>query len=55
MFYCVFRDRGMLGIRLLWNSGQPLPFIKRWNPFTDDLPLLTFTSHPLYWHKGIEA
>lgn len=42
----------MSGIRLLWNRGQPLPFIKKWNPFAKDIPWLTYASHPLFWYKG---
>ncbi|XP_012530453.1 tumor protein p63-regulated gene 1-like protein isoform X2 [Monomorium pharaonis] len=43
--------RHMLGIRLMWNRGQPLSFIKKWNPFTRDIPWLTYASHPLFWYK----
>ncbi|XP_029665351.1 tumor protein p63-regulated gene 1-like protein [Formica exsecta] len=46
------RKRHMSGIRLLWNRGQPLPLIKKWNPFAKDIPWLTYASHPLFWYKA---
>lgn len=36
----------------MWNKGEPIAFSKKWNPFNNDIPFLTFTSHPLLWHKG---
>ncbi|XP_006564580.2 tumor protein p63-regulated gene 1-like protein isoform X2 [Apis mellifera] len=47
--------RHMSGIRLMWNKGNPLPLIKKWNPFAKDIPWLTYSSHPLFWYKGSEA
>ncbi|XP_012135563.1 tumor protein p63-regulated gene 1-like protein isoform X3 [Megachile rotundata] len=47
--------RQMSGIRLMWNKGNPLSLIKKWNPFAKDIPWLTYTSHPLFWYKGSEA
>ncbi|XP_032686776.1 tumor protein p63-regulated gene 1-like protein isoform X5 [Odontomachus brunneus] len=44
--------RHMLGMRLMWNRGQPLPLIKKWNPFAKDIPWLTYSSHPLFWYKA---
>ncbi|XP_011633148.1 tumor protein p63-regulated gene 1-like protein isoform X2 [Pogonomyrmex barbatus] len=44
--------RHMSGIRLMWNRGQPLPLIKKWNPFARDIPWLTYASHPLFWYKA---
>ncbi|XP_003701141.1 tumor protein p63-regulated gene 1-like protein isoform X2 [Megachile rotundata] len=49
------RKRQMSGIRLMWNKGNPLSLIKKWNPFAKDIPWLTYTSHPLFWYKGSEA
>ncbi|XP_059470685.1 tumor protein p63-regulated gene 1-like protein isoform X1 [Neocloeon triangulifer] len=46
------RPRNVRGVRAMWNKGEPLPFTKRWNPFTNEVPLCTYTSHPLLWHKG---
>lgn len=46
------RKRHMSGIRLLWNRGQPLSLIKKWNPFAKDIPWLTYASHPLFWYKA---
>ncbi|XP_018060272.1 PREDICTED: tumor protein p63-regulated gene 1-like protein isoform X2 [Atta colombica] len=43
--------RHMSGIRLMWNRGQPLPLIKKWNPFARNIPWLTYASHPLFWYK----
>uniref|UniRef100_A0A1B6LVL9 HSac2 domain-containing protein n=1 Tax=Graphocephala atropunctata TaxID=36148 RepID=A0A1B6LVL9_9HEMI len=45
------RSRNMRGVRTMWNHGQPLAFSKKWNPFSSDIPWLTYTSHPLLWHK----
>lgn len=46
------KKRYMSGIRLMWNRGQPLPLIKKWNPFAKDIPWLTYASHPLFWYKA---
>lgn len=56
-YYCIwlidwYRDRKMDGVRLMWNKGVPVAFTQRWNPFTSDVPYLTFTSHPLHRHPG---
>lgn len=42
----------MRGIRLMWNHGQPIKFITKWNPLNNDAQYTTFTTHPLYFHKG---
>ncbi|XP_045445871.1 tumor protein p63-regulated gene 1-like protein [Melitaea cinxia] len=49
-------ERNLRGVRLMWNKGEPLPMKTVWNPFSQDVPFLTFASHPIYWHKdgGIE-
>ncbi|XP_065168249.1 tumor protein p63-regulated gene 1-like protein isoform X1 [Atheta coriaria] len=44
------RDRNARGVRLMWNRGEPLKFAVKWNPFNDDAPIFTLTSHPLYYH-----
>jgi hypothetical protein len=36
----------------MWNNGQPLTFRMKWNPFNNDIPWTTYTSHPLLWRKG---
>ncbi|XP_059045196.1 tumor protein p63-regulated gene 1-like protein isoform X2 [Achroia grisella] len=46
------RERNLRGVRLMWNKGEPLPLKTVWNPFSQDVPFLTFASHPIYWHKG---
>ncbi|XP_019773224.1 tumor protein p63-regulated gene 1 protein isoform X3 [Dendroctonus ponderosae] len=46
------RDRNMKGIRILFGKGKPIKLSSKWNPFTEDLPIWTFTYHPLYFHKG---
>ncbi|XP_065168250.1 tumor protein p63-regulated gene 1-like protein isoform X2 [Atheta coriaria] len=43
-------DRNARGVRLMWNRGEPLKFAVKWNPFNDDAPIFTLTSHPLYYH-----
>ncbi|XP_076266454.1 tumor protein p63-regulated gene 1 protein-like isoform X1 [Rhynchophorus ferrugineus] len=45
------RDRNMKGIRILFGQGRPIKLASKWNPFTEDLPIWTFTYHPLYFHK----
>nr|XP_023016829.1 tumor protein p63-regulated gene 1-like protein isoform X2 [Leptinotarsa decemlineata] len=44
-------DRNMKGIRLLLRQDKPDNFASKWNPFNDDVPYLTFTYHPLFFHK----
>ncbi|XP_053625379.1 tumor protein p63-regulated gene 1-like protein isoform X2 [Plodia interpunctella] len=45
------KERNLRGVRLMWNKGEPLPLKTVWNPFSQDVPFLTFASHPIYWHK----
>ncbi|XP_045491653.1 tumor protein p63-regulated gene 1-like protein isoform X2 [Colias croceus] len=49
-------ERNLRGVRMMWNKGEPLPLKTVWNPFSQDVPFITFASHPIYWHKdgGIE-
>ncbi|XP_058797466.1 tumor protein p63-regulated gene 1-like protein [Phymastichus coffea] len=49
------RGRNMFGLRLMWNKGQPLSMDKKWNPFARNIPWMTFTNHPLFWHKGSDS
>ncbi|XP_026747701.1 tumor protein p63-regulated gene 1-like protein [Trichoplusia ni] len=35
----------------MWNKGEPLPLKTVWNPFSQDVPFITFASHPIFWHK----
>ncbi|XP_014214254.1 tumor protein p63-regulated gene 1-like protein isoform X2 [Copidosoma floridanum] len=51
----ILPGRNMFGVRLMWNKGESLSLDQRWNPFTRNIPWLTFTSHPLYWHKGSDS
>ncbi|KAG5890619.1 hypothetical protein JTB14_005127 [Gonioctena quinquepunctata] len=44
-------DRNIKGIRLLLRQDKPENFVSKWNPFNDDVPYLTFTYHPLFYHK----
>ncbi|XP_030753241.1 tumor protein p63-regulated gene 1 protein-like isoform X2 [Sitophilus oryzae] len=44
-------DRNMKGIRILFGKGRPIKLSSKWNPFTEDLPIWTFTYHPLFFHK----
>ncbi|XP_069683381.1 tumor protein p63-regulated gene 1-like protein isoform X1 [Periplaneta americana] len=45
------RARNMRGLRAMWNNGEPLAFRKKWNPFNNEIPWTTYTSHPLLWRK----
>ncbi|KAG6462219.1 hypothetical protein O3G_MSEX013122 [Manduca sexta] len=49
-------ERNLRGVRLMWNKGEPVPLKTVWNPFSQDVPFLTFASHPIFWHKegGLE-
>ncbi|XP_063530920.1 tumor protein p63-regulated gene 1-like protein isoform X3 [Cydia strobilella] len=48
-------ERNLRGVRLMWNKGEPLPLKMAWNPFSQDVPFITFASHPIYWHKDDEV
>ncbi|XP_011549574.2 tumor protein p63-regulated gene 1-like protein isoform X2 [Plutella xylostella] len=48
-------ERNLRGVRLMWNKGEPLPMKTVWNPFSQDVPFITFASHPIFWHKAIDA
>ncbi|KAL0894252.1 hypothetical protein ABMA27_014260 [Loxostege sticticalis] len=47
-------ERNLRGVRLMWNKGEPLPLKTVWNPFSQDVPFITFASHPIFWHKDGE-
>ncbi|XP_013180410.1 PREDICTED: tumor protein p63-regulated gene 1-like protein isoform X2 [Papilio xuthus] len=49
------RERNLRGVRLMWNKGEPLSLKTAWNPFSQDVPFLTFASHPIFWHKDTEG
>lgn len=40
--------RNMLGVQCGWDQSQPIPALKRWNPWCREIPLITFTYHPLF-------
>ncbi|XP_050504166.1 tumor protein p63-regulated gene 1-like protein isoform X2 [Diabrotica virgifera virgifera] len=44
-------DRNMRGIRLLLKQDKTDNFASKWNPFNTEVPFMTFTYHPLYFHK----
>lgn len=44
-------ERHLRGVRLMWNKGEPIPLKTVWNPFSQDVPFLTFASHPIFWYK----
>ncbi|XP_074108568.1 tumor protein p63-regulated gene 1-like protein isoform X2 [Cotesia typhae] len=44
--------RNTFGVKIMWNKGKPLSLDKKWNPFAKRIPWVTYTSHPLYWHKS---
>ncbi|XP_014370897.2 tumor protein p63-regulated gene 1-like protein isoform X6 [Papilio machaon] len=48
-------ERNLRGVRLMWNKGEPLSLKTAWNPFSQDVPFLTFASHPIFWHKDTEG
>lgn len=46
--------RNMRGVRAMWNRSEPLTFSKKWNPFNNEVPWTTYSSHPLFWHKDAD-
>ncbi|XP_045485978.1 tumor protein p63-regulated gene 1-like protein isoform X2 [Pieris rapae] len=44
-------ERNLRGVRMMWNKGEPLPLKTLWNPFSQEVPFITFASHPIYWHR----
>ncbi|XP_059617193.1 tumor protein p63-regulated gene 1-like protein isoform X2 [Phlebotomus argentipes] len=44
-------DRNEIGVRLMWNKGQPIPAATSWNPFATDIPWKTFTNHPIHGYQ----
>ncbi|XP_013146363.1 PREDICTED: tumor protein p63-regulated gene 1-like protein isoform X7 [Papilio polytes] len=48
-------ERNLRGVRLMWNKGEPLSLKTAWNPFSQDVPFITFASHPIFWHKDNEG
>ncbi|CAH4037127.1 tumor protein p63-regulated gene 1-like protein isoform X1 [Pieris brassicae] len=49
------RERNLRGVRMMWNKGEPLPLKTLWNPFSQEVPFITFASHPIYWHRDGNA
>uniref|UniRef100_A0A8C6TSZ7 Tumor protein p63 regulated 1 n=1 Tax=Neogobius melanostomus TaxID=47308 RepID=A0A8C6TSZ7_9GOBI len=35
------------GVRVFWDRQREPTFTSRWNPFSTDMPFITFTSHPV--------
>lgn len=40
------------GARLTWQMVEEPRFTQMWNPWSKDIPWLTFVSHPLHSSKG---
>ncbi|XP_054719860.1 tumor protein p63-regulated gene 1-like protein isoform X1 [Uloborus diversus] len=40
--------RNQLGVQCFWGENDQLPILKRWNPWSRDIPWVTYTSHPLF-------
>ncbi|GIX86577.1 tumor protein p63-regulated gene 1 protein [Caerostris extrusa] len=40
--------RNQLGIQCSWSSSEQIPVLKRWNPWSREIPWVTYTSHPLF-------
>ncbi|GFQ65139.1 tumor protein p63-regulated gene 1-like protein, partial [Trichonephila clavata] len=40
--------RNQLGVQCSWSSSEQIPVLKRWNPWSRDIPWVTYTSHPLF-------
>ncbi|XP_054719861.1 tumor protein p63-regulated gene 1-like protein isoform X2 [Uloborus diversus] len=41
-------SRNQLGVQCFWGENDQLPILKRWNPWSRDIPWVTYTSHPLF-------
>jgi len=39
----------------MWNKGQPLHFSKNWNPWSREIPFVTFTAHRLFYNEAIQG
>ncbi|CAG0880101.1 unnamed protein product, partial [Cyprideis torosa] len=39
------------GVRLMWDLGKQLGVLDKWNPWSKQIPFMTFQSHPLHWIK----
>ncbi|XP_076319043.1 tumor protein p63-regulated gene 1-like protein isoform X2 [Tachypleus tridentatus] len=48
----MFSKRNQNGVCCFWNSREQLPFLKKWNPWSRDIPWITLTSHPLVQQDG---
>ena len=44
------RARGHGGVRITWKNEDP-GMIEKWNPFSKNLPFVTFAHHPLIYHE----
>ncbi|XP_042899353.1 tumor protein p63-regulated gene 1-like protein isoform X1 [Parasteatoda tepidariorum] len=40
--------RNELGVQCSWGSLEQIPALKRWNPWSREIPWATYTSHPLF-------
>ncbi|GFT49749.1 tumor protein p63-regulated gene 1-like protein [Nephila pilipes] len=40
--------RNQLGVQCSWSSAEQIPVLKRWNPWSREIPWVTYTSHPLF-------
>lgn len=43
------------GLRLSWGSINDQPWYQKWNPLNSEIPMATFTSHPVFFLPDLES
>lgn len=38
----------------MWNKGEAVSTLVKWNPFANDVPWVTITSHPLFYDASVD-
>ena len=51
MTCAICRPRNQTGIRIHFGKMSDMPFGQRWNPFSETVPFITLTNHPLFLCK----
>uniref|UniRef100_T1JNA0 RING-type domain-containing protein n=1 Tax=Strigamia maritima TaxID=126957 RepID=T1JNA0_STRMM len=43
--------KNAMGVRAMWNKGQPIELSKSWNPWSRQIPFITFSAHRLHYNE----